>query len=71
MSSNNNIVSIIETRVNYQQNTFSIVFDSAYLYVEIADDDKGYPEGTFFITMKDGVGYRYAVVPCEPKEKEG
>ncbi len=67
----NNTVSIIETRVNYQRNTFSIVFDSAYLYVEIADDDKEYPEGTFFITMKDGVEHRYAVVPCEPKEKEG
>ncbi len=56
-------VSIIEVRRNHVNNTCSLVFDSADLTLEIADEDKCYPAGTFFVTMSGSQEIRYAVIP--------
>ena len=56
-------ISIIEVRRSYEKNTFSIVFDSADLMVEFAEDGKDYPEGTIFITTSDKTEQRYAIIP--------
>ena len=58
-------VSIVGTFANVENDTFTIVFDTSKLRVQIVNENESYPEGTFFITLRNSMELRYAVIPCD------
>ena len=64
-------IKIVKRYKNLPDDTYTFVLNSSRLNVEIYDEDKTYPEGTFYMTMPDGMEFRYAFIPYELPEEVG
>ena len=60
----NTVISIVKSIHDVEKDLFYIAFNSSDLRVEIFSEDETYPDGTFYITMRNSTEeMRYAVIP--------